>query len=189
MKTFAVSSVFGAFLAIGAIAVAQTTQSTQTIQSTQTSQSGSGRASASASASASAGGSARAGGSQSGFAQGSGGGMAMPTHAIVFEHKDANGRIEQAQTEYYTQLARQSKVMMAGPWREKDGALVILFVKTDQEAERIAQGDPAVKAGASRYVLRRWDVKVVNGIAAPAMQSASVPTQISQPGAGSIPPR
>jgi len=137
---------------------------TSTTQTQQSSQSGTGQASSSSSATASAGG----GQGGRGIGTGSGGGSARstpkPTHAIIYspgeEPVENPERILQAQSVYLNRLAAAGKLIFAGPWRDERGGLTLLHVRTDEEARKLMDGDPAVQNGLFKAELKAWNVTI-----------------------------
>jgi uncharacterized protein YciI len=130
-------------------------------QSSSNSVSKQGQSSSSASASA------RAGGSQRGSA--SGGGMSMgmptPTHAIIYETgpnwvegKSLKEQDLRDHGKYLADLTAKGVVILGGPWRYENGGLVVIRVKTDQEAQRMLDEDPGVKNGVLSGSVHAWEV-------------------------------
>ncbi|HRF61216.1 MAG TPA: YciI family protein [Fimbriimonadaceae bacterium] len=157
-------------LMTGAAVWAQVTQSQSTQTQQSRSSSGSGQASATASGSASARGQASAGGSQSGFARGGGSANGFnfhvtPTHAVIYRAQEQPAatnpeRVLNAQVDYWQKQAALGRVVYAGPWRDSEGGLVILAVKTDDEARAFADNDPGVKSNAFSAEVMPWKVLV-----------------------------
>ncbi|RMD83893.1 MAG: hypothetical protein D6815_05435 [Candidatus Dadabacteria bacterium] len=48
---------------------------------------------------------------------------------------------------YLSELCRQGRVRLAGPMTDGSGSLVILDVPSEEEARRIAAGDPYARGG------------------------------------------
>lgn len=161
------SLAIGLLLGLGIAIVAQ-----------QTSTSGSVRGGGSASGSVSAGGSAfgQGGGSASGSGGGSARSMPVPTHAIIWE--PGPSWVEglpvseqpgfQAHVRYLFQFVKTGQNLLSGPWRDEPGGLTILSVRNDEQAQRIAFEDPAVKSGLFVPKVKAW--KVVMGAIAPATE-------------------
>jgi uncharacterized protein YciI len=166
-------------LALVAVLVAQTGQ---TSQSTSQSQSGNGTSSGSASSSGRAwstgsasggknvsGGTSvngRGNGNGSGSGSGSGFGLnAKPTHAIMYtlessvESADDKQRAFQQHTKYLGEQQGKGKVLIHGPWRDLPGSMAIIVAQSDNEANEIAKNDPAVKSGALTFEVRAWLVQ------------------------------
>jgi len=56
-----------------------------------------------------------------------------------------------------TKMAEEGKLLCAGPFLdEKGGGIFILNVKTEDEARKLIENDPAVKSGRLAYELRPW---------------------------------
>lgn len=56
-------------------------------------------------------------------------------------------------------LVVEGKLIYWGPWRDEQGEMSIIIAKSDEEAQRIADGDPAVKAKALSATVRPWEVR------------------------------
>jgi hypothetical protein len=70
--------------------------------------------------------------------------------------QDLNAKVRPAHLDYINDLYKQGKVVMAGPFTDKQGGLVIYKADTQEEALRLAQADPVVKEGARTLELREW---------------------------------
>ncbi len=130
--------------------------------------------------SASATGSAQSAGSQSAAASGVGGAATpIPTHALIYTPTDvvrdasAGSPDMRAHREFLARMSQTGKVVYAGPWRDRDGGLVVLKVATDAEARRFADADPAVKDSLYTVDVRPWKVNFV--VAGAAAKSSVVP--------------
>jgi uncharacterized protein YciI len=158
--------------------IAQNGQTTQ--QSQSTSQSSQGTASSSSSASSSA----RAGGQQAASAANRGGAgqtaagqgqaakwkIARPTHAVFYAPNPVGAgnsattispSLWEDQKKYYELLGKQGKLLYAGPWRDGNGAMIILNCESDQEAQGIADEDPVVKSLLYVGNIRAWNVTYI----------------------------
>lgn len=161
------SLVIGLLLGLGIAIVAQQTSTSSTVR-------GGGSASGSATASGSAFG--QGGGSGSGSGSGGTRSIPMPTHAIIWEPGPSwiEGRPVteqpgfQAHIRYLLQFVKTGQNLLSGPWRDEPGGLTILSVRTDEQAQRIAYEDPAVKSGLFVPQVKAW--KVVMGSIAPATE-------------------
>lgn len=70
---------------------------------------------------------------------------------------------------YAKQLSDRGKIVMAGPFRDGSGALMVYEAETVQEAEAFALNDPFFKDGVwSRYEIHPWDILGVNRALLPA---------------------
>ncbi len=161
---------FIAASALVAVAYAQTQSSSSSSSSKQSSSSSSSNASASKSANA--GGSSNSGGSMNGS-----GGMKSiphPTHAIIYSpgEKWIDGKpiMEQPfireHIAYWQKVIPTGKFIWGGPWRDEPGGMNLLVVKSDEEAERLVMGDPAVKAGLLVPDIKAWYVGLDGTLAA-----------------------
>lgn len=161
-------------LAIGGLTIAQQTTSSSTSQSTGGSASASSSASSRAQAGGGQGASARAGGSQTGSGAASSNGERMkvtrPTHVIVYSPNpvaqgNSSSTVSQSvwedQKKYYEMLGMQGKLLYAGPWRDMPGALLIVCCQNDQEAQNIADEDPAVKSTLFVGNVKAWNVTYI----------------------------
>ncbi|MEQ1821642.1 MAG: hypothetical protein ABL949_03955 [Fimbriimonadaceae bacterium] len=156
---------FSVILAIGALAVITFAQTQSSSGTTSSSKQGSASASSSASARSSA------SGSHNGFGSSSAGGsknasisIAPPTHAVIFTIKSQDlMKATEIQAKWmlegqYWQM--QKGTVLAGPWREQDGGLVILSVASDQEAEKLVDNSPGIKSGFLNAETRAWTPNV-----------------------------
>lgn len=74
--------------------------------------------------------------------------------AIVDQEK--NQQIRPAHLEYIDDLYKQGKVVMAGPFTDKKGGMVIYKADSYDEALKLAEADPVVAEGARTLELREW---------------------------------
>ncbi|KZE48567.1 hypothetical protein AV540_16730 [Brevibacillus parabrevis] len=70
--------------------------------------------------------------------------------------QELNAKIRPAHLEYINELYRQDKVLMAGPFTDKQGGLVIYKAESLEEARTLAEADPVVVEGARTLELREW---------------------------------
>jgi len=157
-------------VAIGStlVAVALSQQNTQSHSDSHTTNgNGTATATASSSSSSNAFGSAQRQASSSDSAH-SGGSSSLripnPTHAVFFSRTgsytdQAYSQVKQARILYFSNLQQMGRLVYFGPWRDQPGEMSILVAK-DQEAQQIAQDDPAVKAGLLMPEVRAWTVQV-----------------------------
>ena len=74
---------------------------------------------------------------------------------------DARTRTRGEHLAYLGALAQEGRVVLAGPIREGEGAMVVMDVEDLAAAERIVAEDPYTAAGVGAdHVLRPWDVVV-----------------------------
>ncbi|HEY8425899.1 MAG TPA: YciI family protein [Limnochordales bacterium] len=69
---------------------------------------------------------------------------------------EANKRLRPAHLEYISRLHREGKVVMAGPFGDGSGGMVIYRVDSVDEARRLVLDDPVVSGGARRFTLLPW---------------------------------
>lgn len=70
---------------------------------------------------------------------------------------EKNAKVRPAHLQYLNEWYQKGKVVMAGPFTDKQGGMVIYRAESMEEATRLAQEDPAVKEGARSLTLREWD--------------------------------
>ncbi|NGQ95667.1 hypothetical protein G3578_10925 [Brevibacillus sp. SYP-B805] len=70
--------------------------------------------------------------------------------------QDLNAKVRPAHLAYINELYGQGKVVMAGPFTDKRGGMVIYKAETWEEAKQLAEADPVVKEGARTLELREW---------------------------------
>ncbi|MBO8164327.1 MAG: hypothetical protein H0Z34_11500 [Brevibacillus sp.] len=70
---------------------------------------------------------------------------------------DLNAKIRPAHLDYINQLFLQDKVVMAGPFTDKRGGMVIYRANSLEEARQMAEADPVVAQGARTLELREWN--------------------------------
>jgi uncharacterized protein len=75
--------------------------------------------------------------------------------AIVDEEK--NAKVRPAHLEYIEDLYKKDKVVMAGPFTDKKGGMVIYRADSFEEALRYAEADPVVVEKARVLELREWN--------------------------------
>ncbi|GAA4718921.1 YciI family protein [Brevibacillus fulvus] len=80
--------------------------------------------------------------------------------------QELNAKVRPAHLEYVDQLFRAGKVVMAGPFTDKQGGMVIYKADSMAEAQALAEADPVVKEGARTLELREWsplELPLANG--------------------------
>jgi len=70
--------------------------------------------------------------------------------------QERNTEVRPAHLAYINKLFQEGKVVMAGPFTDKRGGMVIYKADTLEEAQRLAEADPAVTEGARTLELREW---------------------------------
>ncbi len=76
--------------------------------------------------------------------------------AIIDAEKNAEYR--PLHLEYIGELYRRGKIVMAGPFTDKTGGLVIYDVDSLEEALRLVEQDPVVRSGARTATVQEWTV-------------------------------
>jgi hypothetical protein len=69
---------------------------------------------------------------------------------------DLNAQTRPAHLEYLDKLYKEGKVVMAGPFTDKKGGMVIYRADSLEEAKALAEADPVVASGARTLELREW---------------------------------
>ena len=70
---------------------------------------------------------------------------------------ELNQKIRPAHLAYISGLYRQGKVVMAGPFVDGRGGLVMYDCDSEEEAQQLAQADPVVAEGARTLELLAWN--------------------------------
>lgn len=70
---------------------------------------------------------------------------------------DLNAKVRPAHLDYLNKLYKEDKVVMAGPFTDKKGGMVIYRADSFEEAKHLAEADPAVAEGARTLELREWN--------------------------------
>ncbi|OUM90802.1 MAG: hypothetical protein BAA01_07440 [Bacillus thermozeamaize] len=70
---------------------------------------------------------------------------------------DLNAKVRPAHLEYVNRLYKENKVLMAGPFTDGKGGMVIYRADSFEEAKRLAEADPVVAEGARTLELREWN--------------------------------
>ncbi len=70
---------------------------------------------------------------------------------------DLNAKLRPAHLEYIDKLYKENKVVMAGPFTDGKGGMVIYRTDSFEEAKRLAEADPVVVQGARTLELREWN--------------------------------
>lgn len=70
---------------------------------------------------------------------------------------ELNQKIRPAHLAYVSDLYRQGKVVMAGPFLDGKGGMVMYECDSEEEAQQLAQADPVVAQGARTLELRAWN--------------------------------
>jgi hypothetical protein len=70
---------------------------------------------------------------------------------------ELNAKVRPAHLEYINRLYKENKVVMAGPFTDGKGGMVIYRAESPEEARRLAEADPVVAEGARTLELREWN--------------------------------
>ncbi|MGE5704224.1 MAG: YciI family protein [Clostridia bacterium] len=70
--------------------------------------------------------------------------------------QELNAKVRPAHLEYINELYHKGQVIMAGPFTDKRGGMVIYKADSWEEAQRLAEADPVVVQGARTLELREW---------------------------------
>jgi len=76
---------------------------------------------------------------------------------LTIVDQEKNAQIRPAHLEYINGLFKQGKVVMAGPFTDKKGGMVIYKADSYEEALKMAEADPVVAQEARTLELREWD--------------------------------
>lgn len=74
----------------------------------------------------------------------------------IVDH-DLNAKVRPAHLEYINKLFQEDKVLMAGPFADKQGGMVIYKASSEAEAKALAEADPVIVEGARTLELREWN--------------------------------
>jgi uncharacterized protein len=75
---------------------------------------------------------------------------------LTIVDQELNAKVRPAHLSYINDLYKQGKVVMAGPFTDKQGGMVIYKAESLEEARRLAEADPVVTEGARTLELREW---------------------------------
>jgi uncharacterized protein YciI len=74
---------------------------------------------------------------------------------------DARARVRPDHLAYAQALQEEGTVVLAGPVGDGSGAMMVLRVGSEEEAQRVVQNDPYTAAGVGvDHVLRPWNVVI-----------------------------
>lgn len=76
---------------------------------------------------------------------------------LTIKDAELNARVRPAHLAYLDRLHRENKVVMAGPFTDGKGGMVIYRADSYEEARRLAEADPVVAEGARTLELREWN--------------------------------
>jgi len=90
----------------------------------------------------------------------------MTTYAMVFLKRGPNWtakatpevqRIQQGHLDHLVRMTKEGKMLVAGPFTDgNDPQGICIYVTSAEEARRLAEEDPAVKAGRLMVEVRPW---------------------------------
>lgn len=69
---------------------------------------------------------------------------------------ELNAKVRPAHLDYLDRLYKENKVVMAGPFTDKKGGMVIYRAESFEEAQKLAEADPVIVEGARTLELREW---------------------------------
>ena len=71
--------------------------------------------------------------------------------------QELNTKVRPAHLKYLDDLHKQDKVVLAGPFTDKKGGMVIYKAESFDAAKELAEKDPAVVEKARTLELREWN--------------------------------
>lgn len=74
-----------------------------------------------------------------------------PGQTRTFEHV-------QAHVQHLTELERDNRLVLCGPFADFPGGMVIIRADSLEEAQALAEQDPFVASGVSGYEVRTWQM-------------------------------
>lgn len=74
----------------------------------------------------------------------------------IIDH-ELNAQVRPAHLEYLDALYKQGKVVMAGPFTDKKGGMVLYKAETYEAAQQLAEADPVIVHKARTLDLREWN--------------------------------
>ena len=87
----------------------------------------------------------------------------MSFFVLEYRYADlgARARVRPDHLAYVQSLHEKGTVVLAGPVGDGSGAMMVLQIGSEDEAERVVKGDPYTAAGvAVDHVLRPWNVVI-----------------------------
>ena len=73
---------------------------------------------------------------------------------------DETDPVGKAHMTYFTRLREQGKLLMAGPFKEERGGLVIFSTSSKEEAIELSNNDPLIATGNYKPNVRAWSVGI-----------------------------
>ncbi|MCS7142785.1 MAG: YciI family protein [Aigarchaeota archaeon] len=80
--------------------------------------------------------------------------FAVITEAVASPEETAKYRDDHYK--YIDKLAKEGKILMAGPFVDGSGGLIVLSVASKEEAEALISQDPYIKYKLRRYTIKEW---------------------------------
>ncbi|MCE9557442.1 MAG: YciI family protein [Armatimonadetes bacterium] len=88
-----------------------------------------------------------------------------PTHALFYAPgrnwlagKSIKEQPLRDHGQYLAKLAQEGILIFAGPWRNENGTMVLIRVKSDSDAQEVMEQDPAVRDGVLISEAKAWEV-------------------------------
>lgn len=75
---------------------------------------------------------------------------------LTIVDEEINARVRPSHLVYINDLFNQDKVVMAGPFTDKKGGMVIYRAESFEEAQKLAEADPVIVEKARTLELREW---------------------------------
>jgi hypothetical protein len=86
--------------------------------------------------------------------------------AVIIEYGPDKAKIDEFRPphrEYLRQLIAQGKLVLAGPFTDNSGGLIVYEVPSEDEIEGIIKADPFYKAGVFQtWKIRPWRIVMAN---------------------------
>ncbi len=76
---------------------------------------------------------------------------------LTIVDQEINTKVRPAHLHYINELFQQGKVVMAGPFTDLKGGMVIYRAGSYKEAKKMAEADPVVVEKARTLELREWN--------------------------------
>ena len=70
----------------------------------------------------------------------------------------ATREIFQSHVQYLKKLENSGQLVLAGPFTNFEGGMVVIKAASYDEAKRVAESDPVVKEGVENYEIRIWEL-------------------------------
>ncbi|MCP5064889.1 MAG: hypothetical protein GY936_20910 [Ignavibacteriae bacterium] len=76
----------------------------------------------------------------------------------LIEGKDLTEAVVRKHVKYLKELDEKGQLVLAGPFLDYRGGMIIVKVKSQNEAMMIAKNDPFVKENLESFKLREWEL-------------------------------